>query len=52
MNQVTDAQYGVLQALMNEIEKKNSWGKNELMILIAKLCAKQIDSKAFGELPG
>lgn len=47
---MNDSQYGVLQALMSEIEKKNSWGKNELIILIAKLCAKQLDSKTFGEI--
>jgi hypothetical protein len=48
---MNDTQYGVLQALMNEIEKKNSWGKNEILILIGKLCAKAVDSATFGELP-
>lgn len=33
----------VLQDLIAEIEKKNSWGKNELINLIAKICARAID---------
>lgn len=32
----------VLQKLFEEIEKKNSWGKNELATLIARLCVDEI----------
>lgn len=40
---MSDDQHAVLQTLITEIEKKNSWGKNELVRLIAQIAAQTID---------
>lgn len=42
---MTQDQHAVLQKFLEEIEKKKSWGKNQLVKLIADIACQTIDAR-------